>query len=497
MRYMVRIAPEITIKSNSVRAKFVRALERNLRAALKSRSIAATIETTWSRLYVTSDDATVGEVLSQVFGISSYSVIEHTSASDLDTMAAMAKQHYSDAARDKSFCVRIRRRGKVGYTSVEAERKVGGALMPVARKVQLVDPEFKLSIEANPDGAFYYSAKHPGPGGLPLGVEGKVLVLMSGGFDSPVAAWRMMKRGLACDFVFWNMAGEEYLNGTIAVTKNLVNGWSHGHKPRFFVGDFHPIMKAITKLGSRGFGQILLKRQMLKAATALGDAGLVKYDALVKGDAIGQVSSQTLSNLVAIDDACPRLVLRPLIGFDKTEIIEASRQIGTYYLSEKIKEHCAITPKNPKTRCTIAMARAEDERLEPGLIEAMIEGIDTIDLSSWQPKATTAAATAIPEGAAVIDLRASSYFRHWHFPGARNLRPDAINDGLKDHDKAVPLVLYCSFAVESGFIAEQLRAKGYDAKSFAGGSSALHRYAAGLSDQAEGSEDLESYFFGS
>lgn len=491
---MVRIAPEITIKSNSVRAKFVRALERNLRAALKARGITATIETTWSRLYVTSDDGTVGEILSQVFGISSYSVIEHTSASDLETMAAMAKEHYSEAARNKSFCVRIRRRGKVGYTSVEAERKVGSALMPVARKVKLVDPEFKLSIEANPDGALYYSTKHPGPGGLPLGVEGKVLVLMSGGFDSPVAAWRMMKRGLACDFVFWNMAGKEYLDGTVAVTKALVDGWSHGHKPRFFVGDFHPIMAAITKGASRGFGQILLKRQMLKAAVAIGDEGLIKYDALVKGDAIGQVSSQTLSNLVAIDDACPRLVLRPLIGFDKTEIIEASRKIGTYYLSEKIKEHCAITPKNPKTRCTIAMARSEDARLDDSLIEGVVQSMASIDLAAWQPEASVAL-SKIPDNAVVVDLRPKSYFNHWHYNGARQLLPETVHDALKAHDKALPLVLYCSFGVESSFIAEQLRAKGYDAWSFAGGSSALHRYAHEGRDQGDSQAELESYFF--
>jgi len=172
-----------------------------------------------------------------------------------------------------------------------------------------------VHVEVRDDRAFFYTEAVAGPGGLPLGAEGRALALVSGGFDSAVAAWRMMKRGLALDYAFFNLGGSQHQRDVLRVAK------------------------------------LLLKRLMLKASEQIAQELGVR--ALVTGEALGQVSSQTLQNLVVITEATELLVLRPLLGLDKEEIVAQARAIGTYEISASVQEYCALVPRKPATRAKL------------------------------------------------------------------------------------------------------------------------------------------------
>lgn len=462
MKAMVRLAPEITIKSNAVRSKFVKTLKKNIRSAFKSFEVEAKVTSSWARIFVESESTAIIDILKNIFGISSISPLEWISSSDLKTLKSVSVEKFSHLLSGKSFCVRVKRSGARGFTSIEAEKEIGSALYSYGEKVDLKNPEFQLEIEANETEAYYFCRRIKGPGGLPIGVEGKVLSLMSGGFDSPIASWMMMKRGLACDYVFLNLASNEYQKATLQVTKNLVNRWSHGYKPKFYSINFQEVIKKIQSECDPKMAQIVLKRLMLKSASHLGKAGLCEYDALVTGEAIGQVSSQTLSNLIAIDKATDDLVLRPLVGADKQEIINISRNIGTHSLCEKIKEYCSITPKYPKTKCSQERAKIEDEKVPSETYLKEVENCEIIDIYSYQEQNSSEITVENFHDAEVIfDVREKEHYDYWHFPKAKHIPLDRWEEPLKTLNKSTNIVFYCSFGTESALIAEKAQSKGY------------------------------------
>src|SRR5262249_8325053 len=150
----------------------------------------------WSRLFVETDDARAVDLLRRTFGVTSLSVVEHECAGDLRTIVDVGTRGYADFVAGRSFAVRARRVGGPDYTSMDLMQKLGAALAPRARCVDLKRPEVEVFVEVRGDAAYLYSHQHKGPAGLPLGVSGKVLCLLSGGFDSAVAAWMMQKRGV-------------------------------------------------------------------------------------------------------------------------------------------------------------------------------------------------------------------------------------------------------------------------------------------------------------
>ncbi len=265
-----------------------------------------------------------------------------------------------------TFAVRARRRDKQfplnsGQLGVLIGREIQEAH---GLGVDLSNPGTVVFIEVDQDEVFVFTEGMPGVGGLPVGMSGRAVVLMSGGIDSPVAAYRMMRRGLRCFFLHFSgmpLTGPESIYKAYALARGLDRFQGES---RLFVVPFGKAQQALASSGADRLLIVAQRRLMLKTGAAL--ARRLGSTALVTGDSLGQVSSQTLANIAALDDAVPLPILRPLIGWDKTEIMAEARRIGTLAISELPDQDCCtlLTPRRVETRARIDDLHRIEGRLD-------------------------------------------------------------------------------------------------------------------------------------
>jgi tRNA uracil 4-sulfurtransferase len=467
---LVRLGGELTIKSRRTRAQFIARLERNITDALRSAGIASRIEQSWARLFVHVDSPAALPVVSRVFGISSLSPIERVVPAELDAIVAAGVEVFTDRVRGRRFAVRARRSGSHPFASRDIEVSLGGALVPHAAGVDLGSPEFTAHVEVRDAKAYLFADRMPGSGGLPLGVEGRAVALLSGGYDSAVSAWLMLKRGIELDYVFCNLGGDAYERAVVQVGKLVADEWSYGTAPRLHVIDFAEPVRMLREQTKPSYWQLILKRLMYRAACAVGEG--VGADAIVTGEAVGQVSSQTLANLRTLEPAASLPVFRPLIGFDKDEIIDRARAIGTAALSEQVKEYCAIAPGRPVTAARVAAVDREESRLDLAVLDAAVAARRILDLRRLQPADLVAPylfTDTIAEGAQVFDCRPLAQFRAWHLPGAEHRDEFELLHEFHRLPRDPTYVLYCAHGIQTAYIAEKMQRAGYEAYSFRGG----------------------------
>jgi tRNA uracil 4-sulfurtransferase len=188
--------------------------------------------------------------LARVFGISSYSPIDAVVPAVMGDILDAGERVFSERVRGRTFAVRARRAGRHPFSSHDVQVELGARLLSASAGVDLGDPEVAVHVEVRDDRAFLYSERVPGAGGLPLGVEGRAITLLSGGYDSAVAAWLMLKRGVAQEYVFCNLGGDAYERAVVQVGKVLADDWSYGTRPRLHVVDFAEPLQALRE-GSR------------------------------------------------------------------------------------------------------------------------------------------------------------------------------------------------------------------------------------------------------
>jgi len=285
---------------------------------------------------------------------------------DKDPDAAAAAALELTAGRTGTFAVRARRRDKrFPVTSAQLAVDLGNLIRREhGLTVNLTSPGTTVHVEVDQREVFVYTEGLPGQGGLPVGMSGRALVLASGGIDSPVAAYRMMRRGLRCSFLHFSgmpLTGPESVYKAYGLVRQL-DRFQGGS--RLFVVAFG---NAQRRLASSGAGRLQImaqRRLMLKTGEAL--ARRLGATALITGDSLGQVSSQTLTNLTALDDAVALPILRPLIGLDKNEIIAEARTIATLAISELRDEDCCslLAPRQAETRARIADLRRIEARMD-------------------------------------------------------------------------------------------------------------------------------------
>jgi thiamine biosynthesis protein ThiI len=283
-----------------------------------------------------------------------------------DPEAAIEAAVTLTAGRSGSFAVRARRRDKrFPVTSAQLARLIGTRIQEVhGYPVNLSRPDTTVFVEVDQSEVFVFTEGLPGQGGLPVGMSGRALVLMSGGIDSPVAAYRMMRRGLRCGYLHFSgmpLTGTESVYKAYGLVREL-DKFQGGS--RLFVVAFG---RAQQRLATSGAGRLQImaqRRLMLKTGEVL--ARRLRAAALVTGDSLGQVSSQTLTNITALDDAVTLPILRPLIGLDKTEIMSEARRISTLSISELPDQDCCslLTPRQVETRARIEDLRRIEARLE-------------------------------------------------------------------------------------------------------------------------------------
>jgi thiamine biosynthesis protein ThiI len=283
-----------------------------------------------------------------------------------DPEAAISAAVALAAGCQGSFAVRARRRDKrFPVTSAELAVEIGRRIQQeYGYPVNLRAPDTTVFVEVDQREVFVFTQGWTGQGGLPVGMSGRALVLMSGGIDSPVAAYRMMRRGLRCAFLHFSgmpLTGPESVYKAYGLARQLDR---YQGDSRLFVVAFGNAQRRLASSGAGRLQIVAQRRLMLKTGAAL--ARKLRATALVTGDSLGQVSSQTLTNITALDDAVSLPILRPLIGLDKSEIMAEARKIATLEISELPDEDCCslLTPRQVETRARIADLRRIEARLD-------------------------------------------------------------------------------------------------------------------------------------
>ncbi len=378
---------ELALKGRN-RDFFEQRLVRNIRLALNDLKIKR-VESLQGRIRVTIPDQVspelVVERLRRTCGISNFLLTESVPldlhAPDLTVLKQVAERQLAQQTFT-SFRVTAKRADKrLPLTSMEVERDVGGYLFDVTGKaVKLKQPDLTLYIELLTHEAHVSARKIQGPGGMPVGTSGKVACLISGGIDSPVAAYRMMKRG--CKAVFVHFSGRPLVSrASEEKVQELVQLLTtYQYHSKLYVVPFGPIQQEIVANAPAAFRVVLYRRIMVRIAQEL--ARREGCWALVTGDSLGQVASQTAENLSVVEEAAELPMLRPLIGMDKIEITEQAQQVGSFTISIEPDQDCCklFVPLHPSTR-----TRLEDIlRIERGLeISAFVkQGVDTAELST-------------------------------------------------------------------------------------------------------------------
>ncbi len=362
---------ELALKGKN-RPWFIQLLVRNLKTALAGLHV-ATVRSVMGRIELELRPDTpwedVRERLGRIFGIANFSYANR-GPHDFKELASEIMTGLGDLA-PASFRVSATRSDKrLPFTSPEVEREIGGIIWDAKGwKVDLSHPALTIHIEMLPTGAFYFFGKEPGAGGMPSGTGGRVACLLSGGIDSPVAAYRMMRRGCKVQLIHFHSypilsrASQEKVR---EITTLLTR---HQLRARLMLVPFGALQQQVVLGVPPELRVVIYRRLMLRIAERLARKG--RAGALVTGEVVGQVASQTLENMTAIARATSLEILRPLVGMDKDEIVAEAKKIGTYSISIIPDQDCCtlFTPKHPATRARLEVV----ERAEIGLpIEEMV-----------------------------------------------------------------------------------------------------------------------------
>jgi len=367
---------EIALKKGN-RPYFTELLKRNLLAAVRDLGVKE-IRSLPARLLVTFKSEIDTQIAIQrirtVFGVANFSPVERT-ARDIEVLRTRILKSLN-GIHFASFRVDTQRGDKTfSLTSPEINRQLGAAVKEKSgARVDLSHPEFTVTVEILPQDAFFGFDKIPGAGGLPVGASGRVVSLISGGIDSPVAAYRMMQRG--CRLIFVHFHSTPYLDKTSQEkVRQLVTALTrHQFLSRLYLVPFGEIQRQIVAAVSRPLRVVVYRRMMLRIAE--GVARKEKAKALLTGESLGQVASQTLDNMAVIQQAATLPILRPLVGMDKQEIIDQARRIGTFEISSIPDQDCCqlFVPKHPATKAKPWEVEEAESKLD--VAELMRMGIE-------------------------------------------------------------------------------------------------------------------------
>lgn len=476
MKFIVKLFPEIMMKSKPVRMRFTKMLETNIRNVLKNVDESAKVQRQWDKIMIMVPDdradliEAFGERLACIPGIAHILQVNVSTFESIDDIYQQTLAAYKDELAGKTFCVRVKRSGKHDFNSIEVERYVGGGLNQFtdAVGVKLKNPDLTVNLEIDQDQLYLVDKRIQGLGGFPMATQEDVLSLISGGFDSGVSSYQFIKRGSRTHFCFFNLGGDQHEIGVKQVAYHLWKQYGESHKVKFISVPFDPVVQELLERVDNGQMGVILKRMMMRTAAKVAER--MGIQALVTGEAMGQVSSQTLTNLNVIDRCTEQLILRPLIAMDKQDIIDISRKIGTEDFAKSIPEYCGVISQKPTVKAVLSKVEKEEEKFSEGLIdrvlaESKVISIKDIATEMDQQITETATVDAINEGEVVIDVRA---------PEEEELSPLTLN-GIEikkvpfyklatqfgDFDKTKTYLLYCDRGVMSKLQTLYLQEQGY------------------------------------
>nr|WP_295160898.1 tRNA uracil 4-sulfurtransferase ThiI [uncultured Methanobrevibacter sp.] len=356
---------EIGLKSPKIRSRFERKLVKNIKATFE-----CDVERNQGRIYIHPEDFEDGvEKLNRVFGVVSYSpaTSTHTTYEEIDeTLGSYVEDLIEEGVLDENtkFAIKCRRVGTHDFTSQEMAAHCGGVVRnKIMAPVDLTNPDLTIFVEIRDNDTYIFHEKIKGPGGLPLGTQGKVVVLLSSGIDSPVATYLMMKRG--CEVVALNCNNDPFTTPkALELFNQLVdqlNIYAQGVPIQKRVVDYGEYLQTAKEKAPEKMTCVLCKSGMYHIAEKL--ARKLGADAIVDGSSVGQVASQTLSNILATRYGVEMPILSPLIGLDKEEITAIAKDIGTFEISKIDDGGCSAVPKYPETRADLERVKQACENM--------------------------------------------------------------------------------------------------------------------------------------
>ncbi len=480
--YIIKESSEIPLKSHRTRPRFEDKLLNNIKQRLKAEGfedVKLSIREGVITL-ITKSNERVGQVVSEVFGVHKVCKAICKKFSSLDEIVRDAEPIYRDIVKGKKFAVRVKRAGVHDFTSLDVAAKVGEVLRKYSAGVNLSKPDVTVNIEVRHDMVYYILECWEGVKGLPLGIEGRVITLFSGGFDSTLSSWLAAKRGCEVDLLHFFMGSEEVSTLAFNIAKKL-SKWFLPYKPRMYVIDITPLLAEIRLKVRRDYSQVVLRWCMYYMAQKI--CKIHGCDAIVTGESVGQASSQTLKNISVIEELIPKEVgtkpiLRPLSFMDKEEIIDMIRSLNLYDLTSKVREVCRLAEGPVTTRANVEVLSQEISKISKEFLDSLVDThivINVLETDIEEFKKLMEGLTRdidikldeVKDKYVLVDVRPKHIYDKEHLPNAIHI--SKLLSSAESVDRNIIYVLYCDHGTLSNIYAKLLRKLGLRAYSLKGG----------------------------
>ena len=474
MKFIIKLFPEIMIKSDSVRKRFIKILTSNIRNVLLRETENVAVIRNWDfievRAKVAEEAPMVLDLLQRTPGIHHILEVEEYPFETMHDIFEQTLAQVSSQLENKTFCVRVRRKGKHEFRSLDVERYVGGGLNQhiESARVKLTQPDVTIRIDIEHDKMLLVKARHEGLGGYPIGTQEDVLSLISGGFDSGVSSYMLIRRGSRVHYCFFNLGGAAHEIGVKQMAYHIWSRYSTSHKVRFVAINFENVVGEILEKVDNGQMGVVLKRMMVRAASKV--AQRFDIQAIVTGEALGQVSSQTLTNLRLIDKAADALVLRPLITHDKEQIIAMAKTIGTDDIAKSMPEFCGVISKNPTVKAIESRILEEEGHFNFDVLEEAVQQAKYLDIreiaQQTEQEVTSVETTSeLGENDVILDIRSPEETEESPFTlegvTVKVLPFYKLSSQFGSLDQSKQYLLYCQRGVMSKLQALYLKENGF------------------------------------
>ena len=463
-KFILKLFPEIMVKGSSAKRQMVGQLYNNLLLMLGRFSEEIAVRKFSDKIEVLTPLAHVIEVrqlLLDTPGIEQVlEALQFDNMNTLDEIKVKVGDITHEAIEGKTFVIRAKRSGNHDFRSTELEQTVGGYMLATYPNngVNLHNPDVTIRIELLNNQLNIITDKHVGLAGFPLGTQGDILSLMSGGFDSTIASYLTMKRGLKTHFIFFNLGGVAHELGVKQVALYLWSKFGSSHRVKFISVPFDDVLTEIFASTHETYMGVTLKRLMLLASEKV--ANEMDIDALVTGESVAQVSSQTLRNLALIDQVTNKLILRPLATMNKPEIMNMAKDIGTKEFAENMPEYCGVISKNPITHGSYKRMEREAKRFDYTVLDKAVEDAVTINVDDILDDVTTNTAIEVVQelepDMIVIDIRAEEGCIETSGTSIK-IPFHKLKSEFKKLDKNKEYLLYCEKGIMSQLHAQYLR----------------------------------------
>ena len=474
MKFIIKLFPEIMIKSDSVRKRFIKILTSNIRNVLLRETENVAVVRNWDfievRAKVAEEAPMVLDLLQRTPGIHHILEVEEYPFETMHDIFEQTLAQVRPQLEGKTFCVRVRRKGKHEFRSLDVERYVGGGLNQhiESARVKLTQPDVTIRIDIEHDKMLLVKARHEGLGGYPIGTQEDVLSLISGGFDSGVSSYMLIRRGSRVHYCFFNLGGAAHEIGVKQMAYHIWSRYSTSHKVRFVAINFENVVGEILEKVDNGQMGVVLKRMMVRAASKV--AQRFDIQAIVTGEALGQVSSQTLTNLRLIDKAADALVLRPLITHDKEQIIAMAKTIGTDDIAKSMPEFCGVISKNPTVKAIESRILEEEGHFNFDVLEEAVQQAKYLDIreiaQQTEQEVTSVETTSeLGENDVILDIRSPEETEESPFTlegvTVKVLPFYKLSSQFGSLDQSKQYLLYCQRGVMSKLQALYLKENGF------------------------------------